>query len=258
MRKWTGPFVFFAISCLTLGCETRSPTNGDELKQQPPAASPAPPAKPAPAPTTTTTTAPPPPPANRPPTVTIRGGGKCHPSAQGSEFGAQSCFVTFTADARDPDGDALTYSWTGCTSGSEPQSVCLIPTPGDHTATVTVRDEHRGQATASKSARGTNAAPVAKITFAGSYPSNYFYSSVDEQPEDPDGDEYTNILCKSKKLTVSGPCRAAFGLCGGVSYGLDIELHTETGPGVCTLTVKFTDSWGAVGRATATFLVEPP
>lgn len=256
MRKWNGPIVFLAIGCLTLGCEAQSPTNRDELHQQPSAALPAPPA---PAPTTTTTPpTPPPPPANRPPTVAIRGGGTCHPSAQGSRFGRQSCFVTFSADARDPDGDELSYSWTGCTSGSEPQAVCAIPTPGEHTATVTVMDGRRGQATASKSATGTNAAPVAKITFASSYPSNYFYSSADPQPEDPDGDEYTSVLCERKKLTVTGPCRAVFGFCGGISYGLDIELHTETGPGVCTITVTFTDSWGAVGRAKAKFFVEPP
>jgi len=57
---------------------------------------------------------------------------------------------------------------------------------------------------------------------------------------------------------VSGPCRAGFGLCGGVSDGMDVDLTTLTGPGVCRLEISVRDSWGAVGRKVAEIEVRRP
>jgi outer membrane protein OmpA-like peptidoglycan-associated protein len=93
-----------------------------------------PPPPPAPAPT--------PAPANRPPTVKAQ----CDPCTV--EVGKSS---TLTADARDPDGDVLTYRWTAPTgtlaSPAERQTLWTAPgQPGPVQATVTVNDGKGGTA----------------------------------------------------------------------------------------------------------------
>src|SRR5205807_7207442 len=75
-------------------------------------------------------------PANRPPTVRAQ----CDPCTV--EVGKSS---TLTADARDPDGDVLTYRWTAPTgtlaSPAERQTLWTAPgQAGPVQATVTVND----------------------------------------------------------------------------------------------------------------------
>jgi outer membrane protein OmpA-like peptidoglycan-associated protein len=95
---------------------------------------PPPPPPPTPAPT--------PAPQNRPPTVRAQ----CDPCTV--EVGKSS---TLTADARDPDGDVLTYRWTAPTgtlaSPAERQTLWTAPNqPGPVQATVTVNDGKGGTA----------------------------------------------------------------------------------------------------------------
>ena len=205
----------------------------------PPVAMPTP--APAPTPTPEATPA-----ANQAPTVRVTGGGGCHPSPR------WPCTVSFKAHASDPDGDPIAYGWDGCAQGNAPSTTCTITAPGTVTATVLVADGRGGFARASATAEGFNEAPVIRF---GDWrppnpaPSNTFFSIVGGQPEDPDGDDDPNQLCKRVSLLVSGPCRAGVALCGGVADAFDIDLTTLQGPGTCVLEARVADFWGAVGVA---------
>jgi hypothetical protein len=89
-------------------------------------------------------------------------------------------------------------------------------------------------------------------------PSNTRYTVAGGQPEDPDGDENPNVLCTRTTLTVSGPCRAGIGGCGGVGDVFDVDLLTATGPGTCEVIARVRDSWGALGTDRLRFQVSAP
>ncbi len=195
--------------------------------------------------------------ANRPPVVTLSGG-SCHPSAAGSFVGARSCTVRLVAQASDPDGDALSVFWSGCGSGLDLIADCVVASLGPRSARIEVRDGRGGASAAVAQAVGVNEAPAIQFGTSGlpnPAPPNTFYTLVAQQPEDPDGDEDSNVLCSRTTLSASGPCRAAIGLCGGVSDGFDVDLHTLAGPGTCVLEARTADSWGAEGKARLTVQV---
>jgi hypothetical protein len=77
---------------------------------------------------------------NRPPTVSIEASSTC----------TYVCTVTFAAVASDPDGDALSFAWSGCGTGTEQSVTCQTRIAGDHAATVTVTDARGASATASR------------------------------------------------------------------------------------------------------------
>ena len=89
---------------------------------------------------------PPPPPSNRPPTVTL----DC---VKDSVYSGET--TPCRAAASDPDGDALTYSWStssGKLTGSGTETILDttgVPCPTDITVTVTVSDGRGGKASAS-------------------------------------------------------------------------------------------------------------
>jgi len=75
---------------------------------------------------------------NQPPTVTVSHTGSC----------SVGCAVTFTASAGDPDGDPLSFNWTGCGSGIEDQITCSASQSGEVQVSVVVSDGKGGEATA--------------------------------------------------------------------------------------------------------------
>lgn len=181
--------------------------------------------------------------ANQPPTVSLSGGGSCYPRR------TEPCTVTFHATANDPDGDRLTYSWSGCTSGSGAElasASCSVTAPSEFTATVTVDDGRGGLVRASAEARGVNNPPRVFFRFPEPLPPNSTSFGV--------GDVEDEEHCGTRDMStgLQGACDRAFVECH--SWGLDLELHT-TGTGSCTLTVRFRDPWGATGAASATMRV---
>src|SRR5262249_8111532 len=157
---------------------------------------------------------------NRPPDVDISGGGSCHPE----------CRRTFDVEASDPDGDPLTYEWTGCASGSGTSASCDVDTVGTFTATVVVSDGRGGVTTASASVEGTNRPPVVSGGFrVGASRARFNVSYSD--PDDP-----TNSLV----CGWLGDCQCT----GSVqSYNLDCAL--PAGLGSCFQRFSCTDPFGA-------------
>jgi outer membrane protein OmpA-like peptidoglycan-associated protein len=108
---------------------------------------------------------PPPPVANRPPTVMAR----CEPCTV--EAGRTS---TVTADARDPDGDTLTYRWTA-PSGTlqqpaDRQTLWTAPQQeGPVQLSVTVNDGKGGMANAATVIQVLRPPPVVELTFEDVY-----------------------------------------------------------------------------------------
>jgi PKD domain-containing protein len=192
-------------------------------------------------------------PGNNAPTVTLHGGGSCHPSIR------RPCTVEFTAEASDPDGDRVALTWSDCASGSGPRATCTVRTPETYTARVDATDGRGGYARAFATAQGTNQPP--RVRFGTPRPpdparSNTFYGLTGGQPEDPDGDEDSNALCRQgTTVTASGPCRAGLALCGGVGDAFDVDIHTLDGPGTCVVEAQVRDSWGAVGTDRLEFRV---
>ena len=252
-RLWIAPmaWVAFTIACgRDLPVVTPGPTP-TPAATPPPAPTPAPVPSPEPAPTPT-------PSGNRPPTVSVSGGGACHPVRRFSGA-VEPCRLDFEAVASDPDGDHLTYSWSGCASGSGTRATCSIDAVQTFTARVTVRDGSGGSAQASGTALGVNLPPNVRV---GGPPSpalsNTFYPTAGNQPDDPEEDADPNQLCTHASVTAHGPCRAVLAQCGGVGDVFDVDITTLAGPGTCTLEAKVSDPWGAVGTDRYVFEVLPP
>jgi hypothetical protein len=190
----------------------------------------------------------------------VSGGGSCHPKRtfQGA---VEACEVQFTANAHDPDGDRLTYAWSGCASGTEKVATCTIDAIREFTATVKVKDGQGGSDTASGTAQGVNQPP--RVRFGGARPpdpapSHSVYTIVGAQPTDPEDDADPNSLCGHASVTYSGPCWAKLFLCGGVADGFDVDIKTLAGPGTCVLEARVEDPWGAVGTDRIVFQVRHP
>jgi hypothetical protein len=90
--------------------------------------------------------------SNRPPTVSITSCGEC----------TAPCALLLAAQATEPDGDELRYSWSGCASGDLTTATCVLDQPGPATATVTVSDGRGGTATASVTLQGAASLSVTK------------------------------------------------------------------------------------------------
>jgi hypothetical protein len=184
--------------------------------------------------------------------VTVTSSGGCHPKP------TRACTVSLNASASDPDGDNLRYGWDGCAQGNAPLALCTINAPGTFTATVLVDDGNGGLARASGVAEGTNLPPnIHMAHLLGPYSSNFFITTIGQQPDDPEDDDDPNTLCSRAKLVVSGPCRAVLFECGGVSDGFDIDVFTLQGPGTCVIEARVPDIWGAVGVDRMVFNVLP-
>jgi hypothetical protein len=163
--------------------------------------------------------------ANRPPTVraiALLPEAECHPR----------CALTVEAQAEDPDGDELSFVWSGCASGTGERESCTIPQPGDYTAAVTVSDGRGGVASASVDLRGTNRPPViqgsAQVFAAGSWRILVF-------EEDPDDDA---MVCGWW-----GDCQ-----CTGSAQSFNLICQIPSTVNRCFERFTCTDPFGASGE----------
>jgi hypothetical protein len=159
---------------------------------------------------------------NRAPTINLRTlvtERACHPP----------CGLTVLANADDPDGDALRYTWSGCASGVEPTARCTIDAPGTHTAALVVEDGRGGVATGSIALEGRNARPVVSggRVFSGPGPHRLQILS-----DDADGDE---LLCGWW-----GNCD-----CTGSHQSFNLECRLPGGLDRCFMRFSCSDPFGA-------------
>lgn len=159
---------------------------------------------------------------NRAPTIrltTLVTERACHPK----------CSLTVLSNADDADGDLLRYTWSGCTSGVEPTSRCVIDAPGPHTAALVVEDGRGGVATASITLDGQNSAPVVSggRVFSGVGPERFQIAS-----DDADGDE---LVCGWW-----GDCQ-----CAGSHQSFNLVCSLPSGLDRCFMRFSCTDPFGA-------------
>lgn len=189
---------------------------------------------------------------NRPPTVSVSfvGETSCHPHPQ-------PCTVAVRADATDPDGDRVRYSWSGCASGTDPLAECRVTGPSAFEAVVEVDDARGGTARASVTTRGINLPP--HRVFAATLPPQpaQHYVILLGNVEDPE----SGFLCGRQyclDAQLSGPCGPNVFFDCTCLAGATAEFRTGNGPGACTLSVRVRDDLGAVGVVTTRFEVRAP
>jgi hypothetical protein len=208
-----------------------------------------------------------PPIANRAPTLTLAtdGPASCNPVGHPYRF----CQVMVRAVAMDPDGDPLSYSWSGTTSfspnssgfcGSDapaggPIGACRISSPEQVVvASVIVRDDHDHAATATLNVigEGVNQPPEVHLGQPFTFPGNsvtleMFGSIVD--PDEPD-------ICTNDHVvggTATGDCRpniAFWSSC--LEGGPTVDIYRTKTTGTCEVTLKVSDSANLVGTTVTT------
>jgi hypothetical protein len=151
----------------------------------------------------------------------------CHPE----------CALTVHAVARDADGDALSYTWSGCTSGTQATARCEIVAPGVFTAAVVVRDAFGGVTSVSEEAVGVNEPPSVRGGRTVSGPN----AALRVTHSDPDGDRLT--------CGWSGDCT-----CTGQQGSFDLTCTVPAGAGTCGMRFVCSDAFGATGHTDFTVL----
>ena len=187
--------------------------------------------------------------ANRQPAVTVLfpSGATCTPSP------GVPCAIDVVAQASDPDGDALQFSWSGCASGAGDRARCMIATPGPVTATVTVDDRQTPSVRASATATGAGVNRLPDITVGYVVIPAAGQGEIDilGTVQDPDDGH----LCGAQYCggaETSGACGTAFLACSCLAE-LEVRIARTATAGTCSVTLEVKDKWGAVGRPTITF-----
>ena len=189
---------------------------------------------------------------NSPPRVTVRfdGASSCTPQL------TAACTLQVVAEATDPDGDPLRYSWSRCARGTSPRATCVVAEPGPAVAAVEVDDGHGHRVRDSVTAIGKkNEPPDIYIGYIQLFsPSNeigVFGGITDPEEGYLCGREY----CQS--IVATGVCRSPKLECTCMADLEAFVIRTATS-GTCTLTFTIKDSWGAVAKPTLTFDVGNP
>lgn len=173
--------------------------------------------------------------------VLIAGNGdSCYPKP------GHECTVPLAALVSPVPGETLSYSWSGCATGTAALTQCVFTGLSTSTATVEVRSSRGWTASASATARGANSPPAVDFSFPAELSPERSAFGV--------GNLFDEEGCSSTlELKASGACDRGVVTCHG--YGLDLEVHTARGPGSCTVTVTARDAWGAVGTTTNNYRV---
>ena len=163
------------------------------------------------------------------------------------------CEVTVAAEAADPDGDALTFAWSGCASGSQTRSSCRVERPGSMEAAVVVSDSKGNSTRASAVVEGINRPPEVMIGYVTAFAGSFELLGNVKDPEEgfPCGRQY----CAT--AVTSGACGPAFLECTCLA-GLVASVVKTASAGVCTVTFSLRDSWGLEGQSSFSFDVSRP
>lgn len=159
---------------------------------------------------------------NRPPNVRFVGPRNCHPV----------CTLAVDAIAEDPDGDPVSYLWSGCASGTERTGRCTFIAPGHFTAAVTVQDNRGGSTYLTVGLDGINAAPV--VT-GGQILRGVNQALFPVSAQDPDGDPLT--------CGWLGDCS-----CTGRLQDFNLQCLLPGAAASCFMRFACTDPFGAVGE----------
>lgn len=197
----------------------------------------------------------------------MTGDESCHPRRYGETV--YPCTVSFRAEASDPNGDVLSYRWSGCASGEAAESGCVIDELHTVTATVEVTDGRGGRAQVSKTAEGTNLPPSLGVFFCRYRPSQNpgapdcgaFETCPPPIPTNGLGDCWDPTFDAFDEegdregcgpVIPSGACHGPIGIyeCGGVEDAFSFEFRTGADEGDCVLQISVYDSWGATASTT--------
>jgi hypothetical protein len=168
------------------------------------------------------------------------------------------CTIPVNVNATDPDGDLLSYVWSGCATGTSRQVTCTVDRPGPVAATVDVSDGHGHTVRGTATGEGTNDRPRVS---ASCYPrptgptgALYGEFGYDECYWDAwDLDEGHFCGCEHcESITASGACRIAWLDCTCRS-GPEVDVAWTALSGTCTVTFNIKDSWGLIGTTAVSF-----
>lgn len=170
---------------------------------------------------------------NRPPELLLPDADSCHPACRGGFDNCNAeCALNFLARVSDPEGQALTYEWSGCADDvNGPRGTCHIKQPGVYAVTLTVRDARDGVSVATAKGQGTNRAPVV----AGGGTLHAVETRLLIDPRDPDGDPL--------KCAWRGTCQ-----CVGDTQSYNQNCAIPPGVGSCFEEATCFDPFGALGE----------
>jgi hypothetical protein len=204
--------------------------------------------------------------SNRPPSVSVmfQGASSCVPIPPLDSMPGRTCGLPVVAQATDPDGDALAYTWSGCASSytRSAQNTCIVTQVGPVTATVQVSDGNGHTATASVAGEGTNPPPdfvnhppsltVGFFPLPGGSPTLEGLGMIN----DPEEGELCGggTLCPYlRSATISGDCKTnQYAFTCGCLGGVEFDIYRTAASGTCQVLVTVRDSWGLVGTSTFT------
>lgn len=185
--------------------------------------------------------------------VVIQGASSCTPGP------GAPCVLDVLAQASDPDGDPLTYEWSGCANGTAARATCTVQSPGPVVASVQVSDGRGHAVTATATGEGL-AAP--NVNYPPSVRIGYTTLRSPTLIEvlgnvwDPD----EGLLCGAQhcvSATTSGACSISKFSCTCLAE-LELDIVRSATSGACGVTLTLKDRSGQLGTPILDFDLANP